>query len=324
GETLQSHILHVGYLALPDLVGTGSALPLETTHKDALHTVVRLHRLGNDICTVVGGRTTHPVRVQVGGFSALPTPGELVRLLVGLEGAIGEMEAIARVLQSLADRIPAFERDTEYVALASDAEYAFYDGLIASTDTGLHPVADYESVANEYIVPWSTAKWTRHNRSSYMVGALARANISGDRLSETAKRTAGELGFSTPCRNPFMNSVAQVVECVQSIEESVKIIGRLLERGITREESHVGVQAGRGVAAVEAPRGILFHDYTFDETGRCAKANCVIPTNQNHANIQGDFEAFAPTIANQPRKKVELLLQMLVRAYDPCVSCSTH
>jgi len=243
---------------------------------------------------------------------------------VRLEGAMGEIEAVARVLQSVADRIPAFERETEYVALASDEEYAFYDGLIGSTDTGRRPVADYESVANEYIVPWSTAKWTKHNRDSYMVGALARANISGDQLSETAKKTAGELGFSTPCRNPFMNSVAQAVECVQSIEESVKIISRLLERGTTQEESHVGVKAGRGVAAVEAPRGILFHDYTFDETGRCAKANCVIPTNQNHANIQGDFEAFAPVIVSQPKERIEFLLQMLVRAYDPCVSCSTH
>jgi coenzyme F420-reducing hydrogenase alpha subunit len=69
---------------------------------------------------------------------------------------------------------------------------------------------------------------------------------------------------------------------------------------------------------------VLFHDYTYDANGFCTKANCIIPTNQNHANIQLDMEALVPQIMHKPKAEVELALEMLVRAYDPCISCSTH
>ena len=84
------------------------------------------------------------------------------------------------------------------------------------------------------------------------------------------------------------------------------------------------LKAGQGIGIVEAPRGILVHDYTLDDKGRCVKANCVIPTNQNHANIQKDMEEVVPQIIDKPEKEIELSLEMLVRAYDPCISCSTH
>jgi sulfhydrogenase subunit alpha len=86
----------------------------------------------------------------------------------------------------------------------------------------------------------------------------------------------------------------------------------------------VKVKAGRGIGAVEVPRGILFHDYTYNEKGVCTKANCVIPTNQNHGNIELDMKALVPKILGKTSKEIELTLEMLVRAYDPCISCSTH
>ena len=72
------------------------------------------------------------------------------------------------------------------------------------------------------------------------------------------------------------------------------------------------------------PRGILFHDYTYNQKGACTKANCIIPTNQNHANIELDMKALLPKILDKTEKEIELNLEMLVRAYDPCISCSTH
>jgi coenzyme F420-reducing hydrogenase alpha subunit len=75
---------------------------------------------------------------------------------------------------------------------------------------------------------------------------------------------------------------------------------------------------------VEAPRGILFHRYAFDETGHCTRANICIPTNQNHGNIQKDFEAFVPQFLDRDQDEIKLLMEMLVRSYDPCISCSTH
>ncbi len=54
--------------------------------------------------------------------------------------------------------------------------------------------------------------------------------------------------------------------------------------------------------------------------------NCIIPTGQNHANIQADFDKLVPELleADKSEKEMELALEMLVRAYDPCISCSTH
>lgn len=83
-------------------------------------------------------------------------------------------------------------------------------------------------------------------------------------------------------------------------------------------------RAGRGIGSVDVPRGILFHNYTHNNKGICTKANCIIPANQNHHNIEKDFRAFAPTLLDKPEKEIVLNLEMLVRAYDPCISCSTH
>ena len=76
--------------------------------------------------------------------------------------------------------------------------------------------------------------------------------------------------------------------------------------------------------AVEAPRGTLYHRYEFDDNGICTGANMTIPTNQNHGNIQKDFEALVPQIMDRDQDEIRQILEMLVRAYDPCVSCSTH
>ncbi len=75
---------------------------------------------------------------------------------------------------------------------------------------------------------------------------------------------------------------------------------------------------------VEAPRGLLIHDYTYDETARCTDANCIIPTNQNLGNLNAELQALLPEIVDQPKEEVQRQLEMLVRAYDPCISCSVH
>jgi sulfhydrogenase subunit alpha len=80
GETLQSHILHVCYLVVPDLLKVGSVFPLIETHKDVVLLVTKLHRLANEMCDVIGGRTTHPIRARIGHFSKLPEKKELAEL----------------------------------------------------------------------------------------------------------------------------------------------------------------------------------------------------------------------------------------------------
>ncbi len=328
GENMQSHVLHVGYLVLPDLMSVGSVIPLASSHPEEVKTVIRLHRLANDMSKLMAGRTTHPQRLIPGGFSKIPTDEELQELKKRLAASVEDLNAVAELLVQLAPKIPDFSRETEFISLKSDEEYGLYDGYNFSSDTGKSEVKDYLNITNEYEVPQSTAKYTKNNRESYMVGALARLNNNYDQLTPLAKKVSEMFGLKPMNFNPYMNSVAQLVEIVHSVEDSIGIIDELLEKGLEPQKDFhrpdIKVKAGTGVGAVEVPRGILFHEYTYDENGVCTKANCIIPTNQNHANIQKDMEALVPQILDKPEKEIELTLEMLVRAYDPCISCSTH
>jgi coenzyme F420-reducing hydrogenase alpha subunit len=328
GENMQSHLLHVGFLALPDLMGVGSVIPLASSHPEEVKTVLRLHRTANEMSNLICGRTTHPQRLIPGGFSKIPSVKQLEALRKKLQDAFPDLQAVAKLVQSVASRFPSFERETEFIGLSSPDEYALYDGQLASTDTGTAPVNEYLAFTNEYTVPTSTAKWAKHNRESYMVGALARLNLNYDKLSPLARQVAEMFELKPVCHNPFMNNVAQLVEVVHSVEDSLRLIDELEAAGLQPQPDYfkpeIEVKAGRGVGAVEVPRGILFHDYTYNSKGVCTKANCVIPTNQNHANIDKDLKALLPTLLNKAEKEIELNLEMLVRAYDPCISCSTH
>ncbi|MBD3262866.1 Ni/Fe hydrogenase subunit alpha [Candidatus Woesearchaeota archaeon] len=326
-ENMQSHILHVGYLVAPDLFGIGSVFPLVgSKNQNALLKIVKLHRLSNEMSDLICGRTTHPIRLVVGGFSITPTEIELSKLKKNLEDGLKTTKEVAEVVKNVSGNFPDFERETEYIGLTSDEEYALYDGDVASTDTGrLSNYKDYRSYMNEFVVPFSTAKHAKHKRDSYMVGALARFNLNSKQLHPIAQDVADMFNLRPICYNPFMNNVAQLVEFVHNIEDSIKCIDRLIEYGINQKKPvNVSPKAGHGVGIVEVPRGILVHDYTYNNKGICTKANCIIPTNQNHANIQNDMEKFVPQIINKPDNEIELNLEMLVRAYDPCISCSTH
>jgi coenzyme F420-reducing hydrogenase alpha subunit len=309
-------------LAAPDFLGTPSVFPLVQTHPEVVVRALRLKKLANDLCDIVGGRTVHPITPTVNGFTKLPEIKELKGIRQRLAAAGPDLEATLALFQSL--KIPSFQRETEYISLKSKEEYALYEGAIASTDAGNTPVENYRNWTNEYLVPHSTAKYTKHVRDSYLVGALARFNNNHVQLSPRAQKAAGELGLKAPCFNPFMNTVAQVVEIFHAVEESIRLIDELLDKGLKEEDRRILLKAGRGVGAVDVPRGILFHEYTYDKNGICVEANCIIPTNQNHANIQKDMEALLLQILDRPQEEIRLSLEMLVRAYDPCISCSTH
>lgn len=323
-EILESHVLHTLFLAAPDFLGVDSVFPLVETHKDIVVMAMNLKRLAYRFADAIAGRKTHPLSCIVGGFAKYPDAAEMKKLQKELKASIKDLDVIVSLFKSLLPGIPDFNRETEYIALKDPAEYAWISGDIASSDAGTFPLDDYLKVTNEFCVPQSTAKWSKHKRDSYMVGALARFNINHQQLSPLAKKVAKELNLIAPCHNPYAITLAQVVETADAIEDSIVLIDKLLSKGIKNEEVKVKVKAGSGVGAVEAPRGILFHDYTFDENGVCTRANCIIPTNQNHNNIQKDMEKLVSQIIKEPQDDIRQKLEMLVRAYDPCISCSTH
>ncbi|MCK4450838.1 MAG: Ni/Fe hydrogenase subunit alpha, partial [Anaerolineae bacterium] len=322
-ETVQSHTLHVFYLAVPDFLGVNSVIPLAETHKEALLRAISLHRLANEWSDLIGGRTTHPINMVVNGFTRLPTPDELRGLRKRITDAIPDLEAWVEIFKTL--DIPDFERETEYLALQRDDEYAFYDGTIASTDGGTTAVSQYREKIEEFVVPYSTAKHTKAARESFMVGALARFNNNYEQLSPLARWAAEEMGLKPVCYNPFMNNVAQLVEVAHCFEDSVRIINELLAMGLKEEDRSVEIKKGTtGVGATEVPRGLLIHEYTVDDSGTITGANFIIPTNMNHNNIERDLKALVPTVVDKSKEEITLTLEMLVRAYDPCISCSAH
>jgi sulfhydrogenase subunit alpha len=326
-EQLQSHVLHVGYLAAPDFFGVPSVVPLVAMAPDAVKTIIGLHRLANEWSDLLAGRTTHPVTLRPGGLTKIPTEKQLRELQDRLKKSLPSLKVVADVVLSVAQNVPKFERPTEYISLkqTNPPAYTFYHGDITSTDyDGAVAVNDWKTVANEYVSDQSTAKWTRWHRDSYAVGALARFNNNAELLSPTAQAVAKMFGLQKGCCNPFLNTVAQLVEAVHVVEKSIELIDALLTKGLKPEAVSVGPKAGKASGCVEAPRGILFHEYEFDRKGNCMGADICIPTNQNHANIQKDFEKLVPEILDEPEEQIRLKLEMLVRSYDPCISCSTH
>ena len=322
GEMVQSHVLHVMLLVAPDLLGVNSVFPLIETHKDAVLMAMRMKKLANDTCQVVGGGHVHGCAMVPGGLTHIPTTEELLGLKGRYEAAIEDVKATVELLSTLT--IPEFDRETEYISLKLPDEYALYDGQIYSSDGGYMPVESYRQVANEYIVPHAAAKRARWHRDAYMVGALARVNNSYDQLLPLGKQAAEALGLTVPCHNPFMINVAQVVETAHCVEDSIRLIDQILETGLPEEVGAITPRAGSGVGAVEAPRGILFHDYEYDGNGAIVSANCIIPTAQNTGNIELDMKAIVPQLLDLPEDEISLTLQILVRAYDPCISCATH
>lgn len=322
GEILDSHILHVYMLVAPDFLGVGSVFPLAKTHPEVVMRALRMKKLSGDLCEVLAGRHTHPIGMTVGGFTHFPTRAQVEHLRERFEEVRDDVTATVDLYASLA--LPAFERETEYIALRKPDEYTFIDGDIASTDGGSWPVEQYREVTNEFLVPHSSAKHTRNQRDSYMVGALARYNVNHDLLNPAAKDAAAHLGLSPVHTNPYAISVAQVVEIVHCIEEGILYLDRLLEMGVGWEEPVQPTrQTGEGVGACEVPRGILFHHYTLED-GFVVRANCIIPTGQNLANIEADMRTLVPQILDKTQPEIAHSLEMLVRAYDPCISCSTH
>jgi sulfhydrogenase subunit alpha len=324
GEVLSSHILHIYFLAGPDFLGLESVFPLAQTNREVLLRAMRLKRLGYDLCAVVGGRHTHPVAMHVGGFPFVHSEESLMKLRKELSDATDDLKETTRWFSDL--DVPPLERETEYVALTHPTIYALYDGEVASSLGGRITPGQYRQSIREYTVPHSTAKHARWNGPEYMVGALARVNMNFDLLSPSAKQAARDLGLQPPCHNPFLNTAAQIVECVHCVEESITLVDELCRRGIKAEDESTPVEPreGQGVGAVEAPRGTLFHEYHYDNQGHCTWADQVIPTAQNLANLEADMRTMVPLIADSDPEFIRQRLEMLVRAYDPCISCSTH
>ncbi|MFH1754138.1 MAG: Ni/Fe hydrogenase subunit alpha [Candidatus Latescibacterota bacterium] len=324
GETLQSHYLHLFFLAAPDFLGLPSVIPLLKTNPEVVALASRLKGLGNRLCDVVAGRRVHPVSLQPGGIAVIPPQDLLKSLRDDLERSLSDLQAAMAIFQTF--DIPDFQRQTEFVSLKGTGDYPFIGGSMISTDGVEHTEKDYLKMTNEYVDADNTSKWCRLTRDSFAVGPLARYNNNHRLLHPEAAAAASALGLGAVCHNPYMNNIAQLVECIHVTHDCIRIIDEITMHDPGEIMIAVIPRAGEGVGAVEVPRGILYHYYQYDKEGRIVRANCVIPTTQNNANIHHDMKSLVEQFAvtGMTDQKLELLCSMLVRAYDPCISCSVH
>jgi sulfhydrogenase subunit alpha len=221
------------------------------------------------------------------------------------------------------------EADTVYAAMQPNGAYGYYDGdtvaVIGNQGREQFASAAYRSILAEQAVPYSHAKPSRCNGSPFMVGALARLAVSGDKLIGPAVRAVSELGLGLPSRNPMDNNKAQAVELILDVEQALLAVERLLDGDLSKVAPvTVRPRAALGVAVTEAPRGLLIHSYEYDAKGRVVAADVVTPTAMNAASMENHIRW---AVEQSPDKDVPTLtkkLEMIARAYDPCISCSVH
>jgi sulfhydrogenase subunit alpha len=324
GESIQSHALHLFFLAVPDYLDRPSAIAVAAEHPAAVMLGLRLKRLGNLIQETIGGRAIHPVNAVPGGFGRVPRVEQLIAIRGALVEAIPDAEAMLDLIASLPDA-GFCHTPTAFAALYSPDSDRYYAGdqlmIVSNGDRATVPAADYRSLTNEKPVAHSHAKHSTFHDKPFMVGSLARLTVNPARFAAAPER----LKLAIPSDNPMDNNKAQAVELVNDLGLALDMVERLIRDGV-KDEGCVPItpRAGTGVGITEAPRGLLIHSYTYDEQGCVVAADVITPTAMNAASLEQHLRKTVEQSAERDEATLKKKLQMIARAYDPCISCSVH
>lgn len=326
GEWIESHVLHMFMLHLPDFLGYESAISMASDHAQAVKSALRMKKLGNELMTVLGGRAVHPVGVRVGGFYKAPKREQLVVLLPELRACRDIMSELALFLASKIE-YPDLVRDYEFMALCPDDEYPMNLGRIKSNKGVDVAQEEYLDVVEERHVPHSTAlHCVVKARGAYCTGPLARLFLNHEKLHPHALDLLPQLieavGRPFPWRNNFLSLPARALETVHAMAVAEDIIESYVEPA----DSFIAIRprAGEGAHGTEAPRGICYHRYRTESDGSIAEATIMAPTGQNQPTIESDLFELAQRLVDTPDEQAALQCEHLIRNYDPCISCSVH
>lgn len=326
GQILNSHALHLFFFSLSDFFNIKDDLKLIKRYPAKAKDALILRDFGNQIIEVVGGRSIHPLTPEVGGFKKLPKKQNLKRLLDKSSSALSSAVNLAKFFSRL--KYPSFERPCQFVSLTAPNKYPIYEGLVR-IDQETKTVSEFMPQIQEFQVAQSAAaKRSQYGQNPYMVGALARLNYNADYLNQRAKSIFQDLDLPLPISNPFYNILAQAIEMVHCTEEAQCLLNKIISPETNEVHLPVELRGGQGYGAIEAPRGTLFYYYEVDKDGLILNANIITPTAQNLARLEEDLTQYLPSLTKNGQalcqEECQNLIRMLVRAYDPCLTCATH
>lgn len=315
-----SHIVHLYMLSLPDYFGYPGFLPMMSEFKEETGNFLKMKEAMNRVGEVIGGRALHPISMVVGGFTKVPAKKDLAALAADIEKAVPLARRTFELISGL--DFPVLEPDTEYVSIRKDGEFAINEGNLVSSkglDADIH---EYPSCFHEKEEPYAMAKKSFTGEGSpFMVGALARMNLKFDQYYEETRALARERGVIVPDTNPFHNNLSQALEIHDGMLECLRILSGLNPE---KESPSYKIREGEGRAVTEAPRGLLMHFYRINRKGFVEKADLRTPTSHNFASMEKDLRLLVERYSEDDGPSLRMKCEKLVRAYDPCFSCSVH
>ncbi|MFN7097033.1 MAG: Ni/Fe hydrogenase subunit alpha [Gammaproteobacteria bacterium] len=321
GEWIESHSLHIHMLAAPDFLGYQSITEMAKDYPELVRRGMTIHSLGNALLSLLGKRAVHPVGACVGGFFAAPPVSAVTAVLKQFKEHIHWAEELVAWAANLP--IPDNEQTFVSVALQHPTEYAMNEGRILS-DTGLNiAAAEFDDFFRETQSPYSTALHCMLRGQPYLVGPLARMNLNHQLLPTKIKTLLKKYKLQFPSKNMFHSLLARSIEVYFAMLEAITI----MEDYALPKQSHVEFipQAGVGYGCTEAPRGLLWHRYELAANGLVTAARIVPPTSQNQARIEQDLTYSLEKLGLQHSSdELRHYSEIVIRNYDPCISCSTH
>jgi coenzyme F420-reducing hydrogenase alpha subunit len=313
GGQIESHALHIFCLALPDYLGVNGIEALAIREPEKLQLGLRIKKLGNLIQETVGGRAIHPFNLKLGGVGRVPEYIALKGISEQLAGLQHDLAASITYILNLENILPQLPA-VPFCAVSGGSPL-FGDRLITSTGMVI-PASRSEEWFNERVEPHSNAKVSYFDESSpFVVGSLARIMLTvPPKYAESF--TDASIRFSLKAR---------AIELGLAVERAQSLIEELFDESL-KNEAHVSFMpvSGEGTALVEAPRGTLLHRYRFDDLGICSAANIITPTAINQRAIAASLRELIAVMGSASYDQIKTAAEILIRCYDPCISCAVH
>ena len=326
GENIESNSLHTMLLALPDFLGYPSAVAMLNDYADDVTRALKLKKFGNHVMEVTSGRIVHGENPIIGGFGKYPSKKALEDIKTRSKEMVSDAARVVELFASL--EIPEYaDVDSDKVFMSVDApdkRFHLYGDRILVSNGKDFAADDYKKLTNERVVAHSFAKRSKYMDKTFMVGANARLINMGKRLDGQAADLFKQHYSKRWLRNPLYNNLAQAIEIVWAMEnlpEECDKVAALDDPPIEAPSR----QDGSGTGAVEAPRGVLYHHYELKD-GLVDVADIITPTAQNLDDVEIHMKLAAERMLADGKEhdEVRLGLEMIARAYDPCISCATH